>query len=289
MSKTSLSTARYLRLYQAGEKESIELLSTEFDRGSAHGPGDPVAMTWQISFAHIEKRVPRAAEYLKLMCFFAEKDIPESLLPAAENELMVAQDALGALKGYAFITERDESKTFDVHRLVRLSMRNWLSTQGERRDWTTKAIRRLEEVFPDTSDHTTKQSRIDYLPHAQAAVECLADCANRQTAASLLQKMGWAFFHLGSYEQAQQIYRRELELNDQLEAEPLSRKFLGLHEKVLPNGREHALIHLSMNNLAAVLTKQSREPEAEDLVRHAVKLKIEVDGLGHRDVPLRWP
>ncbi len=48
---------------------------------------------------------PLAAEYMRFMCFLAEKDIPRSLLPPAEI-LPGRGSVIGTIKAYAFVTER---------------------------------------------------------------------------------------------------------------------------------------------------------------------------------------
>ncbi|RYP81620.1 hypothetical protein DL770_005828 [Monosporascus sp. CRB-9-2] len=77
-----------------------------------------------------------------------EKDIPISLLPSGKDELeegeeeedeeekeegekdeLEKDEAIGILKGYAFILERENPDAFDIHRLVRLAMRNWIKEQ----------------------------------------------------------------------------------------------------------------------------------------------------------------
>lgn len=53
------------------------------------------------------------------------------LLPIAEDELS-AEEAIGAIKGHAFIDDRIDSVLFSIHRLVRLATQNWIKTEG---DW----------------------------------------------------------------------------------------------------------------------------------------------------------
>jgi hypothetical protein len=40
-------------------------------------------------------------------------------------------EAIGTLKAYAFITQRDSQDFYDIHRLVQIAMRNWLKTRNE--------------------------------------------------------------------------------------------------------------------------------------------------------------
>lgn len=90
---------------------------------------------------------PLAAQYLRFICLLAEKDIPVSLLPPGDNELQ-EDEAIGTLKAYAFVAERKSSNSLDIHRLVRVNMRNWLTEKGERAVWVTKVIQRLDNIFP---------------------------------------------------------------------------------------------------------------------------------------------
>ncbi|KAF7549262.1 hypothetical protein G7Z17_g6496 [Cylindrodendrum hubeiense] len=124
MAKTGMSTTKYFDYFQSSDRTQIELLSRDFeDRGRYKTIRNPIATTFFITFDHISRDAPLAAKYLEFICFLAEKDIPASLLPRGEDDLVV-EEAIGTLKGYAFITEREVSSHFDIHRLVRLAMRN---------------------------------------------------------------------------------------------------------------------------------------------------------------------
>jgi hypothetical protein len=80
------------------------------------------------------------------MCFLAQENIPQSLLPPDRKAKIV--EAIGTLKGYAFITEREKSGSYDIHHLVQMSIRHWLKQRGEWNVWATKVLRRLAGNFP---------------------------------------------------------------------------------------------------------------------------------------------
>lgn len=148
MARKQISTTNYLELCRSSDKNIVELLSKDFEDSHRYREAQsPITATWLISFCQIADHNPLAAEYLKFMCFLNEKAIPRSILPQDASTLE-ADDAIGTLKGYAFITEREVSNMYDVHRLVRLAMMNWLDKQGELEEWRAKVIRRLEEAFP---------------------------------------------------------------------------------------------------------------------------------------------
>ncbi|KAJ9156840.1 hypothetical protein NKR19_g4108 [Coniochaeta hoffmannii] len=105
------------------DKTVIKLLSKGFeDRSRYSSVGNAVATTWLISFERIARNA-LAAQYLRLMCFLAKKEIPTGLLAPGGDELEVDK-AMGTLKAYAFITQLDGQDSFDIHRPVRLVIRN---------------------------------------------------------------------------------------------------------------------------------------------------------------------
>jgi len=139
MAKKQISTAQYLELCKSSDEDMIELLSKDFeDRHRYETIQNPVATTWLISFRHISDHDPLAADYLRFMCFLAGKDIPQSLLPPAGR--LKTLEAIGILKAYAFISERKESDTYDIHRLVQISMLSWLAQKGEYMGWSAKVL-----------------------------------------------------------------------------------------------------------------------------------------------------
>lgn len=80
--RTGVTTTKYLTYCLYSNETQAKLLSEDFgDRYRYAEIANPVAATWIISFTHITEKWPLAAEFLKLICYFAEKDIPVSLLP----------------------------------------------------------------------------------------------------------------------------------------------------------------------------------------------------------------
>jgi hypothetical protein len=147
MDKEQISTTQYLKFCLSSDNDMIDLLSADFeDRHRYEEIQNPVAMTWLISFPYISDHDMLAADYLRFMCFLAEKDIPYTLLPPAEE--IRALQAIGTLKAYAFITERKEQDTYDMHRLVRLSMLNWLKKKGERKNGLRRCYNGSKKSFP---------------------------------------------------------------------------------------------------------------------------------------------
>ncbi|KAL1991172.1 hypothetical protein VTN49DRAFT_5676 [Thermomyces lanuginosus] len=234
--------------------------------GRATKAQNPIAATWLISFRQIEDHDTLAADYLKFMCFLSEKAIPRSLLPHDPWSLK-AEDVIGTLKSYAFITEREQSNIYDIHRLVRLAMLNWLDKQCELEKWTV----------------------------------------NRTEKADLLFKIGCGFEILGQYNEAETTHRQALEIREKIlgrnnpdtltsvrnlglalerqrlyeRAEALYRRALDGRLKVL--GPDHPDILASISNWGDVLVFQGEYEKVEAMFRRALKGREKVLGSHHPD------
>ncbi len=277
----------------------IKLLSKDFeDRGRYKGVGNPVATTWLISFKHISRN-PLAARYLRFMSFFAEKDIPRSLLPPADDELQV-DEAIGVLKAYAFITQRKEQDLFDIHRLVHLVMRNWLRENGEQQEYASEVMQYVAKTFPFPK-HENRDMWMKYLLHAQTVLD--REACTKEPA--LLFNVGESFKLLGKYREAEQMYRQAFELRTEVhgrehpctlgsmdnlalalrrlgrydEAGQMHRQVFRLYTKLY--GPEHPHTLAGMNSLALVLRRLGRYDEAEQMHRQAFELYTKVHGPEH--------
>lgn len=291
MARTGTTTARYLDHCRSSDMTVIKLLSQGFeDRSRYISVGNAVATTWVISFERIARNA-LAARYLRFMCFLEKKEIPTALLPPGGDELEV-DEAMGTLKAYAFITQRDGQDSFDIHRLVRLVMRNWLDEKGQLQECRVSVVRRLAEVFPFPV-HENREVWMRYLPHAQTALKCGDDATGGGS--DLLFKVATSYYILGKYEEAEAMHRQALELRHRVfgkenlstlssmnnlaavlyslgkyqEAEAMYRQTLELTQRVL--GKEHPSTLASMNNLANVLDRLGRYEEAEAMYGEALE------------------
>ncbi|KAK7991512.1 hypothetical protein PG988_000306 [Apiospora saccharicola] len=307
---THVTVLKYLSYCKSSDQSMIKMLSKAFDDrdrdrdrdGAIH---NPVATTWLVSFQHISRDAPLAAGYLKSIAYFAEKDIPISFLPAVEDE-MERDEAISTLQAYAFILDRGTPDRFDVHRLVRLAMRNWLQSQGEQSQQVTGVVRQLSETFP-WPKHENRDMWTWYLPHAQALLGLRDKCSEHKTLGSLQHNVAVCYSLLGKYAEAEEMHRQTLALRETVlgrehpdtlasmnnlaislrqqgkhaEAEQMHRQTLALRETVL--GREHPDTLASMNNLAGSLQQQGKHAEAEQMHRQTLGLKETVLGREHPD------
>ncbi|KAH7123000.1 hypothetical protein EDB81DRAFT_913094 [Dactylonectria macrodidyma] len=306
MYATGMTTARYLEHCRSSDTISVNLLSQDFeDRGRYDTIKNPVATTWLISFEHISRDNPQAGEYLRFMCFLAEKDIPISLLPLASDEIE-AEKAIGTLDAYGFVTRRKDGMSIDMHRLVRLAMRNWLLKEGQVQQEYVRVIQRVEEMFPHPV-HENREVWMKYIAQAQSALESEVECGTDEATAELLTKVGNGLYWLGSYQHAGLLLQRSVDMSEKVlgrehqstltsmnnlaltlleqgkyeDAEKTHRKTLELMEQVL--GKEHQSTLTSMNNLALTLLEQGKYEDAEKTHRKTLELREQALGKEHPD------
>ena len=128
---------------------------------------DPVAVTWLISFEQLLREHPMAASWLCFVACIDAKDVPLELLVSTSTG--EADEAVRILGAYALITRRPAESALDIHRLVHHAIREWLRTHQLIDQWTVKAIKRLEQVFPN-DDHRNRHKWRRLLPHTQTAL-----------------------------------------------------------------------------------------------------------------------
>ncbi|KAK3357688.1 hypothetical protein B0T25DRAFT_166748 [Lasiosphaeria hispida] len=301
MATTKITTARYLDMCQQSDKSTIKMLSKDFkDLGRYKGTKNPIAATWLISFDIITRDHPLASQYLQFLSFLGEKDIPAALLPPADDEID-AEEAIGILKAYAFLSQRQERQSFDIHRLVRLAMRNWVEERGEREACVTSVMKRLDVAFP-FPNRGNMDIWLVCLPHVQAALEFREFVTDIPLKRGLLFNVAVAQSDLGKFTQAEQSYQEVFRLEELIggedhpgsshtvhnhatvlgylgryeEAEERHRKAIAIMTKEY--GKEHHDTLLAMNNLALDLFNRGKYKESEELSRELIELEERVLG-----------
>ncbi|KAK3994290.1 hypothetical protein QBC44DRAFT_49516 [Cladorrhinum sp. PSN332] len=187
MYRTRMSVSRYLTHCTSSDRGLIELLSKDFeDQGRYRGSQNSVATTWLISFQHMRRDSPLAAEFLETISFLTDKAIPREMVILRLRDgsvtrrdgicepALVVEEAIGVLKAYGFVTERAvEAGFYDVHRLVQLAMRNWLLKQGALGDRFEEVISCLQMVYPSIEwiAKENKELWVRYLPCLQKILE----------------------------------------------------------------------------------------------------------------------
>ena len=181
--------AKYLRLLRNTEQDIVGLMSREFrDDTRYKDTANAVATTWVVSFSQIRARDSAATDLLAFMSCVEWKAIPRSLLPSVQPEERM-EEAIGTLCGYSFLARRENDdrekeeggeEWYDIHRLVHLATRIWISQGRNMAEVTEKAVRHAAKIFP-SDDYANRAVWRAYLPHALRLLENTQDCDVEET------------------------------------------------------------------------------------------------------------
>lgn len=246
INENAITLADYMALLDGEEQEIIELLTEDFEDDARYSDmKNPVATTWLISFRQIQERGPLAADYMSFMACVDHKEIPQILLPAGPSRKK-EMDAIGTLGAYSFATRRLEPLSLDLHRLVHLTIRNWLRKENRLGKWTCRAVTRLEEVFPG-HEHQNRAAWRMYLPHARCALESNLMAADDTSRVDLEWKIALCYYSDGRFDEAEAFFRNVVDF------------------RTNKLGPEHPDTLKSMAKLALTYHAQSRFQESKEL------------------------
>ena len=265
ISWNSVSVAGYLKRYHESESAPLELLDTDFeDFGREEDSMNPVFRTWGISFDQIQREKEKAAGLLSIMSFLGEGSIPESLLGRYIGSLGKLQEALGVLEGFLLVILNHDASTVNLHRLVRICTRGWLTIHGKQNHWANATTSLLSQAFPD-GEPPSWESCAALLPHAQAVLQV-------ETPVEVPIERATLQFHVATYLETQGHYEA---------AEDLHRKAAELRQQKL--GKNHQDTLKSYSSYAFVLWRRGRHEQVEKLHREALLACEESLGRDHPD------
>ncbi|KAH0555739.1 hypothetical protein GP486_006316 [Trichoglossum hirsutum] len=248
----SMTISDYINLYHDGDSAAAELLDEDFEDLRRDTEAErSVFKTWAISFNQIRSSDVLAADLLSFMSLLDRQRIPKSLLRSHAESLKKLEDSLGTLKGFSLITADQENKSFDMHRLVQMSTRRWLSKHGDPNEWDEKVLISLSKAF-QIKEYETWTIYAELFPHVQAVLSRGHSQRTTILRATLLDDAAWYLYLQGKYEAAEDMGRR------------------ALFEKGEALGKDHPLTLTSVNNLALVLRERGRCELAEEMAQQAL-------------------
>ena len=154
-------------------------------------------------------------------------------------------DALAPLLSFSLVRAEIGKRSFEMHRLVQLSMRSWLEADEQLSKWIKESIRVLTAAFPSGDYETWADCQV-LLPHAREAISHVTgDEEDVLNQAKIAFSTGWYLYLRGEYKTAEKVVRMSVKTR----------------EKVL--GPEHPSTLVSVNNLGSVLERQGKYEEAE--------------------------
>jgi tetratricopeptide (TPR) repeat protein len=308
-----ITVEQYIELQGKSDQHLVELLSEEFETvGRDTETPRAVAQTWVLSFQQIKKQNPLAARLLSLMSLLDRQGIPKELLSnyIKGSDLDLVK-AFGLLKAFSLVVE-GKGGTFDMHRLVYLVTRKWLSNEGTISSFHKEALAMLSQEFPRGAAFENRTKCAAYLPHAKAVVhpESIALEGEVDIPPTLSNNLGGYFVIQGMWHDAEVFCRQAVEASKiQLGADhgdtlaimnDLALVFMGrgrweeaeqlgmqaLEASKMHLGADHPHTLTSMNILASVFRKQGRWEEAEQLVMQALEASKTQLGEDHPDTLL---
>ncbi|RYP55588.1 hypothetical protein DL771_012342 [Monosporascus sp. 5C6A] len=287
--ENSITVQDYLELQDESDQSLVNLLSEEFETvGRDSETPRAVAQTWMLSFQQIQRQNPFAGELLSLMSRLDRQGIPEAFLSnyGERNNRFDGRielvKAVGVLKAFSLVSE-EKGGNLDMHRLVQLVTRKWLTKEGTAGRYDREALWTVSEMYP-------------YGEEAEAKAK-----------ASLLHRMAAYLYFVGKWSDAERFSLQAGQIREKLlgedhpdtltsmanlaltysnqgrwkEAEELGVRVLEIRKRVL--GEDHHDTLTSMANLASTCSKQGRWKEAEELRVRVLEIRKRVLGEDHPD------
>ena len=304
--RTNISTC--LQFFLESEDNQVSLLNDgdskdiRQDSSKRHA----VIVTWQISFDQIRMTRPAAADLLSLMSMFDRQEIPDCLLRDESNQLAFG-NAMASLVAFSLVRPQADKQSFEMHRLVQLSIRKWLGLNNRLKRWRGEALKIMARTFPNGSYETWLDCQT-LLPHSKEVLTYMlhekVDVLNWGVVANNTARY---LSGRGQYILAEQIAQGAMEARQSMlglehldtlasvnilayvlrrrgnyeSAETMGRRALEGREKVL--GPEHPDTLTSINTLARILCKKGNYESAEAMGRRALEGREKVLGPEHPD------
>ena len=168
-----------------------------------------------------------------------------------------------ALRDLCLISIGTDSAIFEMHSLVQLAIRTWLTTNGKLERWKQQFISNLCAEFP-TGNYENWVACQALFAHAKAAVN------HKPEATSSLIEWATLLYHAAWYAESK---------GSAIEAEMLAIQSMKVRKKVL--GQEHEDTIWSVAMVADVYALGGRWDEAEKLRRQVVEMRKTKLGADH--------
>lgn len=260
-------------------------------------------------FSNIESHDPYAAELLCLMVAYHSQRIPKELLQDTEGGKSNVEyaESMGTLMAFSLVSTRDDSKNYNIHRLVQLSVRDWLRRHDRLQPWILRGMAMISKCFPNqlSSDQDDAKSA-ELIPHFMKTFSqiCFVECEKEKDAfCSLFTKFSVYFGYKEKLEMSMKCAQLASEFaklymtDDKLSephtnlvlakalasrgeydaAEEMCRTALGSYAVIL--GPHEVLTHDAMHLLGSILHARGRFKEAFFTHKEVVDLSKATFGL----------
>ncbi|KAL8816805.1 MAG: hypothetical protein Q9223_004247 [Gallowayella weberi] len=261
ITENNIKVSEYMEILRENHAEVEDLLSEELGDHRRY-PESPSSILESLkpSFDQINKQKPLAAELLSFMAFVDRNGIPKSLLKRDGVRTIDFISALGTLQSFSLIGTQRGGASFEIHRLVQVSIQRWLRGSGEK--WQNEAVRTLSERFP-LGNYENWDVCESLSPHAQAVLLYTGD-----TEQGPLQRAR-ILHNLATFDEQQSRYGpAEIRLR---EAVTMRRRMLGI---------DNSETIRSMSCLGEVLFRKGEYTEAGSILRLVIEASSKLFGPG---------
>lgn len=309
LEETGCSLSDYLRHY---EEQRSRLLDRRGTIGEEHPQS--VSATFMLASQRVADRHPLAADLLQVCALLHAEAIPEEIFTTHNPSLQAQEISIGAdpyqfdlaiasLRTFSLIQRHVETRTLSIHRLVQVVLQEGMSEQ-QRTQWVRRVISTLNALFPEPTDEAWQQCE-RLLPHVMVCDALFPRQVHDEELTELLLKAANYLRGRARYTQAERIYRRILDIQEQILgsdhlqvsstlhllatlygmqgkydlAIPLFWRVVHLREQGL--GPEHPEIAYPLNNLGNIYKDQGKYAVAESLFWRALRIREQTLGPEH--------
>jgi tetratricopeptide (TPR) repeat protein len=227
-----------------------------------------VATAWSLNFEQVEETSKAAADLLHVSAFFSPDRIPLELISMGAAEFgpklatalanvdsnpLALDEVLAPLTQFSLIRRDLDARTFDLHRLVQVVLKDGMD-EATQRHWAERLVRVMCSAFVKPESSTwSHYERL--LPHAQACTKLIETWGlESPEAADLLTQIGSYLHTRGRFDAV----------------EPFLQRAIVMQKKIL--GEAHPDLADSLWNLTFLYRDQGKYAQAERLCRQALTI-----------------
>lgn len=276
INRRRISIDTYMDRFKESEKKRTILLKHDGGDLRRHEQvSNSVVAAWQLTFDRLRQENPSAARLLSLLSCFQSQNIPGDILSGykevdgpdtdQDSDEEQLEEDMDALFAYSLISEASDPGVFEMHSLVQVCTRAWLSEADDTRYWDGLFLELVSKRFPNGEFETWNDCQM-LLSHAERLLQTQPDGDKHVLDWSLLLT-GVSIYmnNKGNYKVATALAEKSVEV----------RKLL--------LGPENVSTLTSMGNLANSYRNQGQWGRAETLQMEVIEARKKVLGDDHTD------
>lgn len=249
-----------------------------------HQYGESILTTWETTYRAIEGQKPEACQFLTLLSFFTQDDIPIQfpinqtddevprwttvLFPGKQVDRYDLEEFLGILAGFSLIKYHEDQSSYSMHSLVQAWAYNRLEDLQQQHYSTVAAL--LSGLIADSVEDASIMIRARSISHVVSACQHIVQCFSstsieHEFLIEVLTKLALFQSKYGHFKDAMAMQR------------------IVLREYQIRYGENNPITLYSMHNLVATLKDAGELQQALSMQRTVLsKLRL-VLGEDHRD------